>query len=64
MEKKKIDVKLLGEDGNAYFILGKVEQELKRNGYTKEEIGDYYKQATLGSYHHLLSVTSEWVNIV
>lgn len=64
MEKQKPEVKLIGEDGNAFYILAKVSKALKRNGYTKEEVAEYYAQATAGNYSHLLAVTSEWVDII
>lgn len=63
-EKKKPEVKLLGEDGNAYFILARVSRELKKAGYTPEEIKEYDRQATSGDYDNLLRVTMEWVEIV
>jgi len=64
MEKQKPEVKLIGEDGNAFYILAKVSKALKRSGYTKEEVDEYYAQATAGNYSHLLAVTSEWVDII
>ena len=58
MEKQKPEVKLIDEDGNAFYILAKVSTALKRSGYTKEEVGEYYAQATEDT-RHLLAVTSE-----
>ena len=46
-------VKLLGEDGNAFSILGKVRRELRRSGYSREDIGQFTKEATSGTYDHL-----------
>lgn len=63
-ERVKPDVKLLGEDGNAFFILARVQVKLERAGYTDEEVREYEKQATSGDYANLLKVTAEWVNIV
>ena len=60
MEKPK--VKLIGEDGNAYAILGKVSRALKKAGL-KKEAEDYLKEATSGDYNHLLMVTSKYVKI-
>lgn len=64
MEKQKPTVKLTGEDGNAFYILGAVSKELERNGYTQSEIDEYYEKATSGDYDHLLQVTMEWVEVV
>jgi hypothetical protein len=62
MGKKKVDVKLCGADGNAYAILGRVARELRRSGYTEEEIEKFQIDATSGDYNHLLSVTMKWAN--
>ena len=56
-------VKLIGEDGNCYFILGKIIRTLRRNGYSQEEIEKYKKEATSGNYENLLYVTSQYVTI-
>ena len=64
MREEKIDVKLIGEDGNAFYILGKVTREMRRNGYTKDEIDQYLKEAKSGDYNNLLRVTMEWVNVI
>lgn len=64
MREEKIDVKLIGEDGNAFYILGKVCREMRRNGYSKEEIDQYLKEAKSGDYNNLLRVTMEWVNVI
>ena len=61
--KTKPTVKLIGEDGNAFAIMGRVRSALRKAGYSKEEINNYYEEATSGSYEHLLSVTTEWVNV-
>lgn len=64
MREEKIDVKLIGEDGNAFYILGKVTREMRRNSYTKDEIDQYLKEAKSGDYDNLLRVTMEWVNVI
>ena len=59
----KPTVKLVGEDGNAFGILGKVRKALKRAGYPKADIEEYQKEATSGNYDNLLAVTQKWVNV-
>ena len=63
MPKHNIKVKLVGEDGNAFHILGKVMRELRKAGLSKEEVNAYYAEATSGDYDHLLATTAEWVKI-
>ncbi len=59
-----VEVKLLGEDGNAFFILGKVSKELQRAGYSKEFIKEYTNQATSGDYDNLLQTTMTYVKVI
>jgi hypothetical protein len=59
---KKPTVKLIGEDGNAYAIMGRVTRALRKAGYSKEEIDRYRKEAKSGDYDNLLRVTLKWVD--
>lgn len=61
---KRIDVKLLGEDGNAFVIMGIVSKALKAANYPAEVVRMYVDQASEGDYGHLLTVTERWVDIV
>ena len=58
-----ITVKLLGENGNAFNLIGIVCRELRKNGVPKEEIDLFMKQATAGTYDDLLITCMEWVNV-
>lgn len=58
----EVNVPLVGEDGNAFAILGRVQKALRRAGVPKEELDAYFAEATSGDYDHLLRVTMEWVN--
>jgi len=60
--KPKPDVRLVGEDGNAMAIMGRVSRALRKTGHTKEEINQYTKEAMSGDYDNLLRVTLEWCN--
>lgn len=55
----KPKVKLIGEDGNAFYILGKVSKALP-----KEEAIKYRKEAMSGDYDNLLAVTMKYVEVV
>jgi len=63
MPKHDIKVKLIGEDGNAFHILGKVMRKLRNAGLSDEEVNAYYAEATSGDYDHLLATTAKWVKI-
>ena len=58
-----VKVKLIGENGNAFYILGKVSNALKQAGYDKSFIEEYIKQATSGDYDNLLTTTMAFVEI-
>jgi hypothetical protein len=57
----KVQVKLVGEDGNAFAILGRVSKALRRSGQP-EAAKEYMAHATAGDYDHLLQVTMEYVD--
>ena len=63
MKYPNITVELVGEDGNALFIIGKVSRTLKNNGVNKEEINQFKKEAMSGDYDDLLQTTMRWVNV-
>jgi len=59
----KVKVKLVGEEGNAFFIVGKVAKALRRAGVSEEEVKQFQKEAFRGDYNELLSTCLEWVNV-
>tara|TARA_R110000764_G_scaffold169975_2_gene257071 strand:+ start:736 stop:930 length:195 start_codon:yes stop_codon:yes gene_type:complete len=63
MAKYSVAVDLVGEDGNAYAILGRVQKALTRAGVDKAERDLYFQEATAGDYDHLLRVTMDWVEV-
>jgi hypothetical protein len=63
IEKKRPKVKLVGTDGNALALMGRVIQALKKAGYSQDDINEFRHQATSGSYDHLLRTCMEWVEV-
>jgi hypothetical protein len=63
MPKYDIEVELVGHDGNAFAIMGKVKDALKRNGASSEDIDEYMKESMSGDYDNLLRTAMEWVNV-
>jgi len=59
----KSTVKLVGEDGNAFSIMGRVKKALMRAGADQEYIDRYFSEATSGDYDHLLVVSMGYVNV-
>ncbi|EAK8218605.1 hypothetical protein E7M22_00055 [Campylobacter jejuni] len=62
MKYPNVYVKLVGEDGNAFSILARVNNALKKAGVSKEEISQFQKEAMSNDYNHLLNVVQYWVN--
>jgi hypothetical protein len=61
--KTKPTVKLVGHDGNAFSIMGRVKQALKQAGADKEYIDRYLSEAMSGDYNHLLVVSMVYVDV-
>ena len=59
-----IEVELLGHDGNAFAILGKVNRELKKNKVDDSEIQEFRAQAMSGDYNNLLATVMDWVTVI
>jgi hypothetical protein len=60
----EVVVSLVGEDGNAFAILGRVQRALKEAGVPHDEIRAFYEEATAGDYDHLLRVVMQTVEVV
>jgi Domain of unknown function (DUF4314) len=57
-----VQVRLSGEDGNAFAILGRTTAALHAAGVPQEEIDTFFAEATSGDYDHLLQTTMAWVD--
>jgi hypothetical protein len=58
-----IEVQLSGEDGNAFAIIGRVRQALRRADVSTEEIDEFTEEATAGDYDHVLQTCFKWVTV-
>jgi hypothetical protein len=63
MSKYDIEVNLVGEDGNAFAILGRCTKAMRRGGVPKSDIDTFLKEATSGDYDHLLQTVMRWVKV-
>lgn len=57
----KVKVKILGEDGNGFAIMGRVLKAMKEAEIPKEIRDKYIKEVTSGDYNNLLTVTLQYV---
>ena len=58
-----IKVKLLGQDGNAFMIIGRVRQALAKANVSLKERDAFTEEAMSGDYAHVLATVAEWVEI-
>ena len=59
-----ITVKLVGEDGNTYAIMGmgRVTRALRRHGIEDAEIDQFLTECRSGDYDHLVATCMQWVD--
>ena len=55
-----VRVSLVGEDGNAFAILGRVSKALRRAGFV-DVADEFMAEATSGDYNHLLATVLKYV---
>lgn len=58
----QVKVQLIGTDGNAFMILGKVNREAKKH-LTKTQLDEFQTEAMSGDYDHLLTTCMKYFNI-
>jgi hypothetical protein len=56
-------VSMVGEDGNAFAILGRVQKGLRDAGVEPEEVRAFVDEATAGDYDELLATVMRWVTV-
>jgi hypothetical protein len=60
---RKPVVQLIGQDGNAFFIMGKIQQALRKAGADKQYIDQYISEAMSGDYDNLLVVSMNYADV-
>lgn len=58
-----INVKLVGEDGNAMAIMSRVGAALRKAGVEQSEIDTYYEESMSGDYDNVLRTAMKWVSV-
>jgi len=59
----QVKVKLVGEDGNAFSILGRVMRSMEKAGLSEEQRREFFTEATAGDYSHLLQTVMKFVTV-
>ncbi len=58
-----VTVRLVNTDGNAFALLGRVRQALRRTGYDTAFIEGFTAEAMAGNYDELLQCIMRYVNV-
>jgi len=64
LEDDKPDLEIIGEDGNAFAILGAAFRAARNAGWPKERIDAFKAEAMSGDYDYLLYVVQEHFNVI
>ena len=59
----KVSVKLLGKDGNAFYILGTCMKAMRRAGWNREEVEEFSELCMVVDYDNLLRVVMEYCEV-
>jgi hypothetical protein len=56
----EINVRMTGESGHAFFIIGRVVAAMRRAGLPDSEREAFLNEATAGNYADLLATVQRW----
>jgi hypothetical protein len=57
-----VRVPMVGQNGNAYAIMGRVSAALRDAGVPEKEIDAYIEESQAGDYDNLLRTAMRWVD--
>lgn len=55
---------LVGQDGNAYSLMGYTAKAMRRANFSKEEIDQMFEEARSGDYYNLIRVCDGYIDKV
>ena len=61
--ESKPDLKIIGQDGNAFNILGLARSAATKAKWPADKIDEYLTEAMSGDYNHLLATTAKYFNV-
>ena len=59
----RISVQLVGQDGNALSIIGRVSAAMRRGGVESALIDEFVNEATSGDYDNVIATAGRWVEV-
>lgn len=63
MAEIKPKLELSGQDGNAFFILGRAGRIAREAGWPKRKFDEFMDKAKSGDYNNLLQVCGEYFDV-
>ena len=57
------EVELVGEDGNTFFIIGRVSKALRRAGNSPDVVEAFQTEAKSGDYDHVLQTAMAYADV-
>ena len=58
-----IKAKLIGQDGNAFAIIGTVQQALRKASVPQNDIDEFVVEAMSGDYNNVITTALKWVTV-
>ena len=58
-----IKAKLIGQDGNAFAIIGTVKQALRKGNVPSDDIDEFVVEAMSGDYNNVITTALKWVTV-
>jgi hypothetical protein len=60
----EVVVQLVGEDGNAFAIIGRARKAMRKKNLTSEQISEFVDEATAGDYNHVLATCMKYFTVL
>lgn len=61
--KFRVSVRLSGQDGNAFNLMGLVIRALREAGASEAQVKEFQTEAMSADYDHLLRTCAAWVEV-
>jgi len=59
----EVEIQLLGQDGNAFMMIGRTMAALRRHGVPSDEIKAFSEEAMSGDYDHVIQTILAMVSV-
>lgn len=59
----EITVQLSDQDGNAFVMVSRTRQALRKGGVSEHDREVFYQEALSGDYDHVLQTIMKWVTV-